>query len=252
MGGKLIMYIPLNANVGCLDGGFGQSEYIIVNSAVPQVTHLVIKKTELPQREILVPIGWVYSTTMNLIHLYCSREELENRETCGKKSFIEACRSNQAVFLLNFPHAAFPSNMSPIKHKLNPPGSLIMQRRTYVKVTDGCAGPLDELVINPSDGVITHVVLGQGHFLGKKEVAIPISHVDRLEADTVYLKLDKRSLETLPSVKVWRRLIWKEKRFKLTNKVSIQSDGSSPGIIAFIHQNENEHWIFCNGKINLN
>jgi len=233
------MYIPLNAKVGCFDGDFGRSMYIIINPAIPQVTHLVVKKTELPQREILVPIDWVFSTAMGLIRLDYSREELEEQETFIKGQFIKACGSDNIIFWLNSHYDSTPGTRPPIEYKFSPPGRLIMHRRTYVEATDGCAGCLDELVINPDDGVITHVVLGKGHFLGKKAVTVLISQVDRLEVDTVYLKLDKRDIETLPSIKVWRRLLWDKNRPKPTNKVSIQNDQSSPKIL-YIHPSKNK------------
>jgi hypothetical protein len=44
----------------------------------------------------------------------------------------------------------------------------------------------------------------EGHLWGKKEVAIPVSAIDRIEADTVYLKLDKKSIASLPSQSVRR------------------------------------------------
>ena len=80
------MYIPLNANVGCLDADFGHSTYTIINPVIPQVTHLVVKKTELPQRAVLVPISWVSSTTVSSIHLHCFVEDLEKRFNASLRS----------------------------------------------------------------------------------------------------------------------------------------------------------------------
>ena len=42
------------------------------------------------------------------------------------------------------------------------------------------------------------------YLLGKKEVSIPVSAIDRIEEDTVYLKLDKKAVESLPSEPVRR------------------------------------------------
>jgi hypothetical protein len=44
----------------------------------------------------------------------------------------------------------------------------------------------------------------EGHLWGKKEVTIPVSAIDRIEEDTVYLKLDKKAVESLPSESVRR------------------------------------------------
>ena len=53
-------------------------------------------------------------------------------------------------------------------------------------------------------GHISHLILMEGHLWGKKEVAIPVSAIDRIEEDTVYLKLDKEAVESLPSEPVRR------------------------------------------------
>jgi hypothetical protein len=44
----------------------------------------------------------------------------------------------------------------------------------------------------------------EGHLWGKKEVTIPVSAVDFADADTVYLKLDKKDVKALPAVSVKR------------------------------------------------
>lgn len=40
--------------------------------------------------------------------------------------------------------------------------------------------------------------------VGEKEVSIPVSAIDRIEEETVYLKLDKKAVESLPSEPVLR------------------------------------------------
>ena len=59
---------------------------------------------------------------------------------------------------------------------------------------------------DPGDGHITHLVLREGHFWDKKDVTIPVSEIDRLDEDEVFLKLDRRAIEKLPAIPVRRRL----------------------------------------------
>jgi hypothetical protein len=35
---------------------------------------------------------------------------------------------------------------------------------------------------------------------GQKDVTIPVSEIERIKEDHVYLKLDKRSIEALPAI----------------------------------------------------
>jgi hypothetical protein len=45
---------------------------------------------------------------------------------------------------------------------------------------------------------ISHIVLEKGHLWAKREIVVPMDHVGRIEADTVYLKLDKAAIRALP------------------------------------------------------
>ena len=66
-------------------------------------------------------------------------------------------------------------------------------------------GPCGKTIsIIPLTGHISHLILMEGHLWGKKEVTIPVSAIDRIEEDTVYLKLDKKAVESLPSEPVRR------------------------------------------------
>jgi sporulation protein YlmC with PRC-barrel domain len=74
----------------------------------------------------------------------------------------------------------------------------------HIKATDGVVGKLDELVLDPKSGDITHVQMREGHLWGKKDVAIPVSAIEFVDEDTVYLKIDKKAVKTLPAVPVKR------------------------------------------------
>jgi uncharacterized membrane protein/sporulation protein YlmC with PRC-barrel domain len=73
-----------------------------------------------------------------------------------------------------------------------------------VEATDGHIGTIGELVLDPETEQITHLVLQEGHLWGKKEVTLPLSAIDRIADDTIYLKLDKKAVEQLPSVPLTR------------------------------------------------
>jgi sporulation protein YlmC with PRC-barrel domain len=79
-----------------------------------------------------------------------------------------------------------------------------VRRGARVEATDGHVGRVDEFLIDPESEHITHLVMREGHLWGQRDVTIPISKVDRMEEDTVYLKLDKGSVEALPTIPVRR------------------------------------------------
>jgi uncharacterized membrane protein len=74
-----------------------------------------------------------------------------------------------------------------------------------VEALDGHAGTVSELVTDPSSGEVTHFALEGGRWWGKKEVTLPLSAVERVAEDTVYLKLDRQAIGQLPAIPVRRR-----------------------------------------------
>jgi uncharacterized protein YifN (PemK superfamily) len=74
-----------------------------------------------------------------------------------------------------------------------------------VEATDGYVGHVDEFVVNPENGHITHLVMREGHLWGKKDVILPLSAMGDTHDDTVFLKLDKHQIASLPIFPVHRR-----------------------------------------------
>jgi hypothetical protein len=89
-----------------------------------------------------------------------------------------------------------------IQHKKVPLGELAIEHGTRVEATDGRVGRVDELIVHPEDEHITHVVMREGHLWGQREIAIPISEIDRIADDAVHLKLSKDQVEALPASSV--------------------------------------------------
>jgi sporulation protein YlmC with PRC-barrel domain len=92
-----------------------------------------------------------------------------------------------------------------VKEQQIPPGELAVRRGTRVEATDGYVGKVDEFVVNPENGHITHLVMREGHLWGKKDVIIPISAMGDTHEDTVFLKLNKHQIESLPTFPLHRR-----------------------------------------------
>lgn len=69
-----------------------------------------------------------------------------------------------------------------------------------VRASDGRIGRVGELVSDESGETVTHFVVYSGRRRGKKELTLPLSAIDRIEGDTVYLKLDKEAVEKLPTL----------------------------------------------------
>jgi sporulation protein YlmC with PRC-barrel domain len=206
------MDIPLNVQVECTDGAYGHSVFVLINPIIDQVTHLVVKEDSSPNKEYIVPVDFVTETKADTIRLRCSKAELEKMEPFIKTTVIEeklpkgVSVGMYGTGLYYIPYVTTEKTVyESVENQQIPPGELAVRRGTRVEATDGDVGHVDEFVINPENGHITHLVLREGHPWGKKDVIIPVSAVGNTREDTVFLKIDKHQIESLPTFPLNRR-----------------------------------------------
>ena len=210
------MEIPLNAQVECTDGVCGHSLCVLLNPVIDQVTHLVVKEDSSPNTEYIVPVDFVTETTTDTIRLRCSKAELEKMDPFIKTAFIEEIVPvrnleygggiNRMGSFYNWPYVTPEKTVYESEDSQQiPPGELAVRRGTRGEATDGYVGKVDEFLVKPENGRITHMVMREGHLWGKKDVTIPLSAMGELREDTVFLKLDKSQIESLPTLPVHRR-----------------------------------------------
>ena len=208
------MEIPLQAQVECTDGVGGRSVYVLINPVIDKVTHLVVRE-EASNTEYIVPVDLMNETIANTIRLRCSKAELKKMPPFIKTTFIEEKVPNSnfasggTYGLGSYYYLPYVNSETPVyeavEQKQIPPGELAVSRGTRVEATDGFVGKVDEFVVNPKNGHITHLVMHEGHLWGRKDVIIPLSAMGNKHDDTVFLKLDKHQIEALPTSPLHRR-----------------------------------------------
>jgi hypothetical protein len=199
--------LPTKAEVHCSDGAAGRSTYVIFNPIGRQITHLVVKSYRPPFPEYLVPMDQVEETNDNRIKLKCTRDDLNKMELFEYQDYIRT----EVPAYLTWPHAGplldipeeVVANM-PVKLRNIPQGESALRRGAQVEATDGYVGQVDELRINSNNMQVTHLVLLERHILEDKEITIPISQIDRVNEDKIYLKLDRQGVEALPTTPIRR------------------------------------------------
>lgn len=190
--------------------------YALMNPVIDQVTHLVVKEDSSPNTEYIVPVDFVTETKTDTIRMRCSKAELEKMDPFIKTTLIEEKVPDMyfaysggmysAGTYYYLPYVTPEQTMTvPVEHQQVPPGELAVQRGTRVEATDGYVGKVDEFVVNPENNLITHLVMREGHLWGKKDVIIPLSAMGESREDTVFLKLDKHQIESLPIFPLQRR-----------------------------------------------
>jgi sporulation protein YlmC with PRC-barrel domain len=202
------MDISIHTEVLCTDGLVGKSTHIIVDLLTEQVTHVVVKTKE-GGREYLVPLDKVTSADREAIQLNCSKDEFgdltpfhaayfNRSETYGGPPPLPS----EGIPASNTLYHPYRTAETEAEEATVPPSTELqaINKGAIVLATDGQVGKIDELVIEPETHRITHFVIREHDLLKSKAVTIPVAEIERLETDTVFLKIDKKEVASLPRV----------------------------------------------------
>lgn len=205
--------IPTDAKVECADGPCGRSTDLIVNPVQRRITHLVVKDETLPgSPDRLVPVEQVAEASSTLIRLRCTRAEVAEMQPFTTTRYVQGAISphNYAPIqaysgmIWEDPLVPYDTELVPLPEHHIPAGERAVHRGMAVYAGKHKVGQVDELVVDPDGEKITHLMMRTGHLWGKKDVAIPVSAIDSVDSEAVYLKIEKEDVGALPSVPVKR------------------------------------------------
>ena len=199
-------HIPLNGLVQASDGACGTTTDVVLNPVSHKVTHFAIYDKKLPDNPTrLVPADQVAGVTDDAITLNCSRADVEKMRPFVVEHLIQQSPQPTAYASAYASQYVFNDTAyADVQERDVPTGELAVVSGMSMEATDGVVGKLDELVLDEKSGEITHLLMREGHLWGKKDVAVPVSEVDFVTGDTIYIKLDKKTAKALPAVKVKR------------------------------------------------
>ena len=217
---KAMKDIPLNVKVTCVDGECGKSSHVIINPLNQSITHVVVHSEDFPDSsERLVTLDKVIATTHKSIELKCTLRELAAMEKFTETHYINSDSAEYRAFyhpdehiyddldlysVWPYVYAENSLYSIPIEEERIPPGEIAVRRGANVEAFDGHIGRVDEFVIDPTDGHITHLVVREGHLWNQKELTLPLSAIERMDEDEVYVNLDKKTVKSLPAIPVRR------------------------------------------------
>jgi sporulation protein YlmC with PRC-barrel domain len=185
------------ATVNCSDGLCGEVSRMIIDPATRSVTHLVIEAKHRREPGRLVPLDLVDTTTGD-IRLRCTLAEFDKLEPAEETELlggVGATGVGGTSAPMGIPHASRTDVQDVI-----PRGEREVGRGDHVHALDGEIGQVEGCLVDPGDHRVTHVLLQEGHFWGRKEVTIPMSAVTGIE-DGIRLDLTKKQIEDLPSAR---------------------------------------------------
>jgi sporulation protein YlmC with PRC-barrel domain len=192
-------HVPLHASVECSDGKAGQVTAVIVDPETLHVTHLVVKEKKRPHTEYLVTEAEVAESSADLVRLACTRSELEDMQPFISTEYrtVEIPRYPDVGGGRYQTHQIYTTT---VDRERVPLGEAALHAGAEVKATDGRVGQVAELLLDEDTEAITHFVLREHHWLRERDVILPLSAVDRVVEDTVYLTLDKDTISSMLDV----------------------------------------------------
>jgi hypothetical protein len=221
--GKAAMTAETKFTIGvrasCSDGHCGEVRRLIIDPATDAVTHLVIQPGHQKEAARLVPSDLV-ETTEGGIRLRCTRAEFDRLDHAEERELADQADQyvgaggllgsalvygdggeayapmgpGERVDLGPMPMPRHPRTMV---EDVVPLGEEQVRPGDKVHAVDGEIGRVRGFLVNPGDDRVTHVLLEEGHLWGRKEVAIPVTAVTRVDQG-IRLNLTKEQVGDLP------------------------------------------------------
>jgi sporulation protein YlmC with PRC-barrel domain len=207
----------IGAEASCTDGDCGEVRRVIVDPVARSLTHLVVEPKGRAGLARLVPLDLVdmADATTGTIRIRCTLAEFARLDPAEETQFIPGTRGYQAYGtdqVLAWPFFGLGGEPNPmdlgvervsetVTYDTVPLGEVEVRRGDAVHAADGHIGRVQGLVIDPASHHVTHVLLEEGHLWGRKEVAIPIRAVTRVD-DGIAVSLSKQQIQDLPPVDI--------------------------------------------------
>lgn len=208
----------IGAEARCTDGVCGEVSRVVVDPVARAVTHLVVEPKHRRGLGRLVPLGLLEATTGE-IQLNCTLAVFDTLGHAEETEFLPGTGGYGGygpAQVLAWPYYGLGTGgggfrasgdtiggnvAQTITYDTLPLGEVAIRRGEHVHATDGDIGRVQGLVIDPGSHGVTHVLLQEGHLLGRKEVAIPISAVTGVD-DGIVLNISKQQIQDLPPVDI--------------------------------------------------
>jgi len=211
-----VLKLRLGSDVICQGDHVGALRRIIFVPETYVVTHLDVAPHHPHRGGRLVPIEVVTSADV-AIHLLCTLEEFSgfSSDVQETESPVPAATGFDDKALIQTPvfgfgamggsfgsfgMGGFGTGDRLIESEALPEGEVDLERGARIYATDGHVGHADGLVIDKGDFHITHLLLGEGHVFGTREVAIPVASVVEGGSDGAELSLSKAEIHSLPAI----------------------------------------------------
>ena len=213
------MKIPLKAKVICKDGEYGSVKELLIDPIKEKVTHLVIENKHNGTL-LVIPKEIMDYTTDSVVTIDKTAKEIDLFPKFLIHEFIKVPASDTefaywvADPTMTHSYTMFPyvihngTQVIEVTNEDVPKVEIKLKRGMSVKDLEGKKlGNIDELIIDPVTGFITHLVMRQGHLYGSRDIAVPNMDIYSFDKECVVLSIKQDEIQNLPEVIIKRA--WK-------------------------------------------
>jgi sporulation protein YlmC with PRC-barrel domain len=199
----------IGAEARCSDGVCGNVTRVVVDPIARTVTHLVVEPEHRQGLGRLAPLDLVVDVSSDgQVRLSCTLDEFERLDHAEETEFLPGSGGHAdytAGEALSQPYYGLTGVIGDVPQSITydtlPVDEVAVRRGEQVDATDGTIGRVEGLVIDPRNSQVTHVLLQEGHLWGRRDVAIQVGAVAKVD-DGIRLSLTKQQVEDLPAVQV--------------------------------------------------
>ena len=199
------MEFDLGSSVVCTDGGAGRIVGLIADPVRRSLAHIAVEPEHDPGRARLVPVDLVMDAGATVVELGCTLGRFRQLPQFRDIEFVpEGVEYDDPGADFAWPAYGLATRRVAVLMDRIPAGEVEIRHREHVRGTDGAIGRVEGLIVDDA-GHITHVLLEEGHLWGRKEVAIPVASLARIDAQGIHVRLSKREIADLPELVGSRR-----------------------------------------------
>ena len=203
----MVITLVLDSAAVCSDGYRGRVQAVVLDPAAGTVTHLVVEPEGRSGLARLVPLD-LADVAPDGTRLRCT--EAEFRDLAAAEETLAEFTLDYEVPVQLLPPGwrgtsdlvaegdAIPRIPEKATTDVIPPGEVEERRGGHVHASDGKVGQLRALRFDPAGGRVTHVLVREGHLLGRKDVAVPFGSVAGFDDDGIRLSITRRQVRDLP------------------------------------------------------
>ena len=186
----------IGAPVYAHDGRYGTLDKLVVDPHVYKVTHIVVRAGGILSKDRVIPVEKIERADAEGVYVDGTSTELNELPLYEKGAFVQPPESWEPLSLYPRSDMLFwgapyigvvPPVVPVVEHPVTvgvPDGEVVVQRGTGVYLGSEPVGRLDHLLIEPSNGTMTHLVVEDKNH---RYIVVPAEWIESVDTKAIML-----------------------------------------------------------------